>query len=416
MLNSLCENVDPGLSTVEEMIPKKVRFRDKEKATSNDMLIELPLDQPTSWRDMLVSQSSKGDSNVDGKEVIDFLEGDIQKSVVNGMPSITFSDQIHQILIQGMNNNVILKLLGRNIGFLILQNKIYSIWRPSGPIHMMDIENDYFLVKFHNKLDCDKALSEGSWTIFGQYLTVQPWTRAFDSTQAYPSVVVAWIRLPALPSYLYNRKIITEIGELVGKVVKLDMNTDSRTRGLFARMAVYVNLEKPLVSQILGSFAPNSNSRPFAAPVVVPEQAIDEVILHDERETSVLQSTPSLKEVVRGEEVVEVGNLDSEKHTTVVFFENKEPLSMNTLLDQKGFLDSSKEMKFRSRSNKQNKRFHGTNVRFKNASSPRVFFKKSIENLAESISSISKENFGTGLFSRNDEKMKGCIIPKQYDY
>ncbi|XP_016665736.1 uncharacterized protein [Gossypium hirsutum] len=251
MSNSLCENVDPGLSTVEEMIPKKVRFRDKEKATSNDMLIELPLDQPTSWRDMLVSQSSKGDSNVDGKEVIDFLEGDIQKSVVNGMPSITFSDQIHQILIQGMNNNVILKLLGRNIGFLILQNKIYSIWRPSGPIHMMDIENDYFLVKFHNKLDCDKALSEGSWTIFGQYLTVQPWTRAFDSTQAYPSVVVAWIRLPALPSYLYNRKIITEIGELVGKVVKLDMNTDSRTRGLFARMAVYVNLEKPLVSQIL---------------------------------------------------------------------------------------------------------------------------------------------------------------------
>ncbi|MBA0770174.1 hypothetical protein Gotri_018842 [Gossypium trilobum] len=29
------------------------------------------------------------------------------------------------------------------------------------------------------------------------------------------------------------------------------MNTDSRTRRRFARMAVYVNLEKPLVSQIL---------------------------------------------------------------------------------------------------------------------------------------------------------------------
>ncbi|KAG8479188.1 hypothetical protein CXB51_029041 [Gossypium anomalum] len=159
MLNSLCENVDPGLSTVEEMIPKKVRFKDKEEEMSNDMLIELPPDQPTSWRDMLVGQSSKGDSNVDGKEVFDFLEGGIQKSV----------------------------------------NKIYSMWRPLGPIHMMDIENDYFLVKFHNKLDCDKALSEVPWTIFSQYLTVQPWTRAFDSTQAYPSVVMAWIRLPALP-------------------------------------------------------------------------------------------------------------------------------------------------------------------------------------------------------------------------
>lgn len=72
---------------------------------------------------------------------------------------------------------------------------------------------------------------------------------AFD--QAYPSVVMAWIRFLTLPSYLYNRKIITKIGELVGKVVKLDMNTDSRTRGRFVRMTVNINLEKPLVSQIL---------------------------------------------------------------------------------------------------------------------------------------------------------------------
>ncbi|MBA0877108.1 hypothetical protein Goshw_027734, partial [Gossypium schwendimanii] len=106
------------------------------------------------------------------KEAIDILEEDIQKTFVNGVPSITFSDQIHQIIIQGMNNTVILKLLGRNIGFLILQNKIYYMWRPSAPSYIMDIENGYFLVKFQNKLDCEKALSEGPWTIFGQYLTV----------------------------------------------------------------------------------------------------------------------------------------------------------------------------------------------------------------------------------------------------
>ncbi|PPD81486.1 hypothetical protein GOBAR_DD21604 [Gossypium barbadense] len=116
---------------------------------------------------------------------------------------------------------------------------------------MMDIENGYFLVKFQNKLDCERALAEGPWIIFGQYLTVQPWTIAFDPTQAYPSVVMAWIRFPGLPGYLYNHKIITEIGEMVGKVVKLDMNTDCRTRGRFARLAVYVDLEKPLISHIL---------------------------------------------------------------------------------------------------------------------------------------------------------------------
>ncbi|PPR86810.1 hypothetical protein GOBAR_AA33879 [Gossypium barbadense] len=85
MTISLCDNADPGNSTVEEMISKKGGFKRSEE-----------------------------------NEVIDILEGDIQETI----------------------------------------NKIYSMWRPSAPIRMMDIENGYFLVKFQNKLDCEKALSE----------------------------------------------------------------------------------------------------------------------------------------------------------------------------------------------------------------------------------------------------------------
>lgn len=38
---------------------------------------------------------------------------------------------------------------------------------------------------------------------------------------------------------------------MVGCVTKLDFNTESGSRGRFARMAVFINLEKPLVSQIM---------------------------------------------------------------------------------------------------------------------------------------------------------------------
>ncbi|MBA0604745.1 hypothetical protein Godav_017388, partial [Gossypium davidsonii] len=93
---------------------------------------------------------------------------------------------------------VVIKLLGWNIGFLSLQNRISNLWRPSVPFHLMDIENGYFLVKFHSKDDYDKVLSQGPWIVFGQ-----------------------------LPGHLYNRKILWEIGELIGKVVRLDFNTDS---------------------------------------------------------------------------------------------------------------------------------------------------------------------------------------------
>ncbi|KAH1039642.1 hypothetical protein J1N35_041385 [Gossypium stocksii] len=64
-------------------------------------------------------------------------------------------------------------------------------------------------------------------------------------------MVLAWIRLLGLPGYLYKKKIIEEIGGTTGKVVRLDFNTDSRIKGRFARMAIFINLDKPLIAQVL---------------------------------------------------------------------------------------------------------------------------------------------------------------------
>lgn len=115
----------------------------------------------------------------------------------------------------------------------------------------MNIENDYFLASFQNKYDCEKVLSEGSWIIFDQYLIVQLWTLSFNLAQNFPNAIMAWIRFPRLPSYFYRRKLLKEIGGLIGKVAKLDLNIDNKVRGRFARMAVYINLDTPLISQVL---------------------------------------------------------------------------------------------------------------------------------------------------------------------
>ncbi|MBA0709141.1 hypothetical protein Golax_024201 [Gossypium laxum] len=66
-------------------------------------------------------------------------------------------------------------------------------------------------------------------------------------------MVMACIRLLGLPGFLYKRKILEEIRETIGKAVRLDFNTNSRIRGHFAKMFVYVNLDKPLVAQVLVS-------------------------------------------------------------------------------------------------------------------------------------------------------------------
>ncbi|MBA0673585.1 hypothetical protein Goklo_024993 [Gossypium klotzschianum] len=143
-----------------------------------------------------------GEGNTDRREVnrgagsgssdeIELMERDVKKSISNGILTIEFSNHIQQILFKEMKTTIVLKLPGQNIGYAALYNRISSLWRLSKPFHLMDIENGYFLAKFH----C--------------------------------------------------------IGGLVGKVAKLDFNTDSKTRGGFARMTVFVDLDRPLVSQVL---------------------------------------------------------------------------------------------------------------------------------------------------------------------
>ncbi|PPS16567.1 hypothetical protein GOBAR_AA04016 [Gossypium barbadense] len=83
-------------------------------------------------------------------------------------------------------------------------------------------ENDFELLEEDDAVDYNRALMQGSWVVYGQYLTVQPWTRHFSPPQPYPSIVLAWIRLPNLLGYLYKWKIIEAIGGLIRKVVKLD--------------------------------------------------------------------------------------------------------------------------------------------------------------------------------------------------
>ncbi|MBA0795672.1 hypothetical protein Gohar_006516, partial [Gossypium harknessii] len=127
---------------------------------------------------------------------------------------------------------VVLKLLGHTIGYIALHNRIRNLWKPSKPFQLMDIENSYYLAKFQNIEDYER-------------------TKDFSPLQLYSSVVMAWIRLPGLPGFIYKRRILKAIGGMVGKVAKFYFKIDSRTRGCFSRMTMFINLDRSLVSQVL---------------------------------------------------------------------------------------------------------------------------------------------------------------------
>ncbi|KAL4378610.1 hypothetical protein GQ457_02G021550 [Hibiscus cannabinus] len=182
---------------------------------------------------------------------IELFEDDFRLGISDGIPTIDFSSRVQDIALKSMEFTLVLKVLGRRIGYSTLYNRLIGLWKPSQPIKLTDIENDHFLVKFASRTDYIAALTEGPWIIFGHYITVEPWSPDFDPSQDHPSRIMAWVRLPGLPITWYERSLIEAIGSCFGSVVKIDYQTDNGRRGRFARMAVKINLRQPLVSKII---------------------------------------------------------------------------------------------------------------------------------------------------------------------
>lgn len=86
--------------------------------------------------------------------------------------------------------------------------------------------------------------------MFGHYLSVQSWTPSFSTKKDAFGRQVVWIRLPALPECFYSGCLLRAIVQLVGPMIKIDLNIAQARKGCFARLAMNVNLRKPLVSKI----------------------------------------------------------------------------------------------------------------------------------------------------------------------
>ncbi|XP_016724414.1 uncharacterized protein [Gossypium hirsutum] len=106
----------------------------------------------TNWRDSLGCIMSLDDP-AHPQSCLKFAE--------DNMSTIIFSGRVHQILCKSVSRTIFVKLLGRKIGYHAISNKIYSLWKPSTTIMIMDLENDYYLVKLHEEAGYVRAFTKG---------------------------------------------------------------------------------------------------------------------------------------------------------------------------------------------------------------------------------------------------------------
>ncbi|KAI9082949.1 hypothetical protein K1719_035092 [Acacia pycnantha] len=112
-------------------------------------------------------------------------------------PRFEFEEKERERLWKPFSRTLVVKLLGRQLSYGFMLKKLRQLWERKGSIEVFD----------------------------------------------------SWVRLPDLPAPLFDKKFLLNLGNSIGKAIRLDIHTAQRARGKFVRMCVELDLTKPLVPE-----------------------------------------------------------------------------------------------------------------------------------------------------------------------
>lgn len=147
-------------------------------------------------------------------------------------------------------NALIVKVVGKTVGYQFLTSQIMTMWKPSGQLDCIDLERVFFLIRFSLKEDYDRVLKDGPWFIGGHYLSIRKWEPNFKPSTVSVFSIAVWVRFLELPIEYYEPLVLHDLGQVIGLVLRIDTRTTSETRERFAMICVQVNLSNSLIKII----------------------------------------------------------------------------------------------------------------------------------------------------------------------
>ncbi|KAJ4822171.1 hypothetical protein Tsubulata_022703 [Turnera subulata] len=145
---------------------------------------------PKSFREALGSRPAASSLDIDTE--LEALEGDVVSEMTEHGPVIRLSDSFRARIHKQWEDTVIVKLWGHTLGYRMLCNRLSHLWGLRGEFRVIDLDQNYFLVRLADNYDYLRIMNGGPWVILDHYLTVEPWQPNFVPTTHKVTSVVAW--------------------------------------------------------------------------------------------------------------------------------------------------------------------------------------------------------------------------------
>ncbi|CAN1317817.1 hypothetical protein LINPERPRIM_LOCUS30577 [Linum perenne] len=80
-------------------------------------------------------------------------------------PKVTFSETELQTFFHPWSKALVVKVLEKNFSFGAVMRRLESLWAKNGNIQVSNIANSFFLVRFENPKDYQRAAFRGPWKL-----------------------------------------------------------------------------------------------------------------------------------------------------------------------------------------------------------------------------------------------------------
>lgn len=175
---------------------------------------------------------------------IEFENGDRRR------PKCFADDSVLKDLWLPWKHAIIVKLLGKTLGFLAMRDRLKALWKLTGDMDVLDIGHGFFMIKFDLEAVREKVISGGPWMIYDHCVAIRPWTTDFIASEVKINKTLVWIRFPSLGMENYDESLLLALASAVGSPVKVDIHTLDASRGKFSRVCIEINLDEPVVGKV----------------------------------------------------------------------------------------------------------------------------------------------------------------------
>lgn len=121
-----------------------------------------------------------------------------------------------------------------------LHSKLTDLWKLQKSVILIDLRENFYMVKLIHEESHKKILLEGSWFVAGSYVSIRVWEPNFVPAKSKIAFTAIWVRLHSLPIEFYDKTILEKIGRRIGCLLKIDACTTSSLKGRYARICVQI--------------------------------------------------------------------------------------------------------------------------------------------------------------------------------